>query len=139
MALVSKSHGSVLRTKLIGQPMHRGEIQKQIKSLIILHCILPVIETDINDTLENYMNVAKTLSRQTLIESLVKLIIVSIVMALKRQIIYWLIEEILLTKGRPRGDFSMRKKDDVLDAILAVKTFLLYKYKKNIQQQGPNL
>lgn len=92
--------------------MHRGEIQKQIKSLIILHCILPVIETDINDTLENYMNVAKTLSRQTLIESLVKLIIVSIVMALKRQIhvIYWLIEEILLTKGRPRGDFSMRKK-----------------------------
>lgn len=110
MALVSKSHGSVLRTKLIGQPMHRGEIQKQIKSLIILHCILPVIETDINDTLENYMNVAKTLSRQTLIESLVKLIIVSIVMALKRQIIYWLIEEILLTEGRPRGDFSMRKK-----------------------------
>lgn len=110
MALVSKSHGSVLRTKLIGQPMHRGEIQKQIKSLIILHCILPVIETDINDTLENYMNVAKTLSRQTLIESSVKLIIVSIVMALKRQIIYWLIEEILLTKGRPRGDFSMRKK-----------------------------
>lgn len=110
MALVSKSHGSVLRTKLIGQPMHRGEIQKQIKSLIILHCILPVIETDINDTLENYMNVAKTLSRQTLIESLVKLITVSIVMALKRQIIYWLIEEILLTKGRPRGDFSMRKK-----------------------------
>lgn len=110
MALVSKSHGSVLRTKLIGQPMHRGEIQKQIKSLIILHCILPVIETDINDALENYMNVAKTLSRQTLIESLVKLIIVSIVMALKRQIIYWLIEEILLTEGRPRGDFSMRKK-----------------------------
>lgn len=110
MALVSKSHGSVLRTKLIGQLMHRGEIQKQIKSLIILHCILPVIETDINDTLENYMNVAKTLSRQTLIESLVKLIIVSIVMALKRQIIYWLIEEILLTEGRPRGDFSMRKK-----------------------------
>lgn len=110
MALVSKSHGSVLRTKLIGQPMHRGEIQKQIKSLIVLHCILPVIETDINDTLENYMNVAKTLSRQTLIESLVKLIIVSIVMALKRQIIYWLIEEILLTEGRPRGDFSMRKK-----------------------------
>lgn len=110
MALVSKSHGSVLRTKLIGQPMHRGEIQKQIKSLIILHCILPVIETDINDTLENYMNVAKTLSRQTLIESLVKLIIVSIVMALKRQIIYWLIEEILLTEGRPLGDFSMRKK-----------------------------
>lgn len=110
MALVSKSHGSVLRTKLIGQPMHRGKIQKQIKSLIILHCILPVIETDINDTLENYMNVAKTLSRQTLIESLVKLIIVSIVMALKRQIIYWLIEEILLTEGRPRGDFSMRKK-----------------------------
>lgn len=110
MALVSKSHGSVLRTKLIGQPMHRGEIQKQIKSLIILHCILPVIETDINDTLENYMNVAKTLSRQTLIESLVKLIIVSIVMALKRQIIFWLIEEILLTEGRPRGDFSMRKK-----------------------------
>lgn len=90
--------------------MHRGEIQKQIKSLIILHCILPVIETDINDTLENYMNVAKTLSRQTLIESLVKLIIVSIVMALKRQIIYWLIEEILLTEGRPLGDFSMRKK-----------------------------
>lgn len=110
MALVSKSHGSVLRTKLIGQPMHRGEIQKQIKSLIILHCILPVIETDINDTLENYMNVAKTLSRQTLIESLVKLIIVSIVMALKRQIIYWLIEDILLTEGRPLGDFSMRKK-----------------------------
>lgn len=110
MALVSKSHGSVLRTKLIGQPMHRGEIQKQIKNLIILHCILPVIETDINDTLENYMNVAKTLSRQTLIESLVKLIIVSIVMALKRQIIYWLIEEILLTEGRPLGDFSMRKK-----------------------------
>lgn len=110
MALVSKSHGSVLRTKLIGQPMHRGEIQKQIKSLIILHCILPVIETDINDTLENYMNVAKTLSRQTLIESLVKLITVSIVMALKRQIIYWLIEEILLTEGRPLGDFSMRKK-----------------------------
>lgn len=56
------------------------------------------------------MNVAKTLSRQTLIESLVKLIIVSIVMALKRQIIYWLIEEILLTEGRPLGDFSMRKK-----------------------------